>query len=51
MLNVIEKVDYIDFKMGFLEERIYGKDYIVLNFKVLDYNWKLMIIVLYSEFL
>lgn len=49
MLNAIEKVDYTDSKMGFLEERIHGKDYIVSNLKALDYNWKLTTIALYSE--
>lgn len=49
MLNAIEKVDYTDSKMGFLEERIHGKDYIVSNLKAPDYNWKLTTIALYSE--
>ncbi|MBA2906534.1 sensor histidine kinase [Clostridium saccharobutylicum] len=49
MLNAIEKVDYTDSKMGFLEERIHGKDYIVSNLKASDYNWKLTTIALYSE--
>ncbi|EKQ57840.1 sensor histidine kinase [Clostridium sp. Maddingley MBC34-26] len=49
MLDAIEKDNSTNSKVGFLVEKIKGKDYIISNLKTPEYNWKLATIAQYSE--
>lgn len=51
ILNRIEKDNYSDSKVGFLEERVDKKDYFISSLKTPNHNWRLITVMKYNELL
>ncbi|AWK50187.1 sensor histidine kinase [Clostridium beijerinckii] len=51
ILNRIERYNYSDSKVGFLEERVDKKDYFISSLETPNYKWKLITVMQYNEIL